>query len=146
MEEIRPESVYKSINREKYAIDETENEEPLGTDNTVVKEPRYFNIFECGKKILNRLDATCKQACMVTSRYKYYTEMFNNLTDYNDRNNAPISNQKIQKSMHKVMDEESILNANNVTADTFSHKLNTQRYNANAIFTSEKLDKSDKMA
>ena len=32
---------------------------------------------------------------------------------------------------------------NNVTADTFSHTFNTQRENVNAIFTSEKLDKSD---
>ena len=44
------------------------------------------------------------------------------------------------------MYKKSISDANNVTADTFSHKLNTQRYNANAIFTSEKLDKLDDLA
>ena len=66
------------------------------TDNPVIKEPRYFNIFECGKKILNRLDAMCEQACMATSREKYYTEMYKTLTDYNDRNNAPLFNEKIQ--------------------------------------------------
>ena len=88
MEEIRPESVYKSINKEKYSIDETDHEEPLVTYNPVVKQPGYFNLFKCGKKILNRLDATCEQAFMVTSRLKYYTEMFNNIPDYNDRNNG----------------------------------------------------------
>ena len=40
---------------------------------------------------------------------------------------------------------ESILDANNVTADTFSHTSNSQKDNANAIFTSEKLDKSDEL-
>ena len=116
------------------------------TDNPVVKEPRYLNLFECGENILNRIDATRKQACMVTSRYKYYKEMFNTLTDYNDRNNVPLSNKKIREAVHKFMDEESISDANNVTADTFSHTSNTQRENANTIFTSDKLDKSDELA
>ena len=44
------------------------------------------------------------------------------------------------------MEEESISDANNVTADTFSHTPNTKRDNANAIFTSDKLDKLDNMA
>ena len=116
------------------------------TDNPVINEPIYFNLFECGKNILNRLDATCEQACMITSRYKYYTEMFNNIPDYNDRNNGPLSNKKIRESVHNITDKESKSDANNVTADTSSHTLNTQRYNANAIFTSEKLDKSDELA
>ena len=41
------------------------------------------------------------------------------------------------------MEEESISDANNVTADTFFHTYNAQIENANAIFTSEKLDKLD---
>ena len=44
------------------------------------------------------------------------------------------------------MEEESISNANNLTTDTFSHTPNTERENSNAIFTSEKLDKSDDLA
>ena len=39
-----------------------------------------------------------------------------------------------------------MLDANNVTMDNFSHTSNTQRDNANAIFTSENLDKSDDLA
>ena len=44
------------------------------------------------------------------------------------------------------MEEESILDANNITADIFSHTSNKQIENANTIFTSEKLDKLDKLA
>ena len=44
------------------------------------------------------------------------------------------------------MDEESISDANNITVDTFSHASNTQRDHSNAIFTSEKLEKSDELA
>ena len=38
------------------------------------------------------------------------------------------------------------MDANNITADTFNRTSNTQRENTNAIFTSEKLDKSDELA
>ena len=43
------------------------------------------------------------------------------------------------------MEEELILYANNITADTFSHTSNIQRENENVIFTSEKLDKPYKL-
>ena len=43
------------------------------------------------------------------------------------------------------MEEESIEDANNITADTFSHVSNTQKENANTIFISEKINKSNKM-
>ena len=42
-------------------------------------------------------------------------------------------------------EEESITDANNVTADAFSHSSSSQRENLNAIFTSEKLEKLDKL-
>ena len=93
-EEIESEIIHKSINtnKETYAIDKTEHEEPSVKYDSVINEPRYFNLFECG---LNRLDATCKRACIATSRDKYYTEMFNTLTYYNDRNNTPLLNDNI---------------------------------------------------
>ena len=43
------------------------------------------------------------------------------------------------------MEEESITDAKNVTADAFSHASNEHRENANTTFTSEKLDKSDEL-
>ena len=45
--------------------------------------------------------------------------------------------------MRKVIEQESISDANNVTEYTFSHKSNTQTENVNTIFTSDKIDKSN---
>ena len=67
--------------KERDAIYVTEDEKHLVTDNPVINEPRYFNIFESGKNNLNSIDTTCERACMETSKYKYYTEMYNTLTD-----------------------------------------------------------------
>ena len=67
------------------------------------------------------------------------------LTDYNDRNNTPLSNANILEAVRKFMEQESIEDSKNVTADKFSHVSNTQRENANTIFTSEKLDKLDEL-
>ena len=72
--------------------------------------------------------------------------MFRTLTDYNNQNNTPLLNDNIREEIRKVVEEESVSDCNNVTADTFSHMSNTQRENANAIFTSEKLDKLDELA
>ena len=66
----------------------------------------YFNLFKCGKNTLNRIDTTCKQACMSTSSDRYYKEIFKTLTDYNDRNNTPIANGDIQEAICKVIKEE----------------------------------------
>ena len=43
------------------------------------------------------------------------------------------------------MEEESIADYNNVTANIFSNASNTNRKNANRIFRSEKIDKSDEL-
>ena len=69
--------------KEKYTKNETDHEEPLITDNPLIKEPSYFNIFECGKNLLNGLDMTCEKACKEKPRDKYYTEMLRTITDYN---------------------------------------------------------------
>ena len=70
-------------------------------------------------------------------------EMFNTLTYYNDRNNAPLSDANIQEAMRKVIEEEPITDANNLIVDKFSRASNTQRENENTIFISKKLDKLD---
>ena len=78
--------------------------------------------------------------------------MHETIIDYNDHNDAPFSNENIQDAIHKVIEEKELdahnitLDANNRTADTFSPTSNTQRYNTNAILTSEKLDKLDALA
>ena len=106
-EERESEIVHKIIdtNEVKYAIYETENEEPSVTYNPVINDLRYFNPLEFGKNILNRLGATFKRACMETSRDRYYTEIFKTLNDYNDRNNTPLSYADIREEISKVMVE-----------------------------------------
>ena len=101
--ESESECVHKSVNKGKYANNEVENEETSVTDNPVVKEPRYFNIFECGENLLNNIIATCKRACMANSRNKYYTGFLSNIKNCNNRNDAPFSNEKIQEAIHKVI-------------------------------------------
>ena len=76
-------------------MNEAKHEENLVTYNPVVKDTIYFNLFQCGKNILNSLHTTCEKACMENSREKYYTEMFKTLNDYSDCNDAPLFNKKI---------------------------------------------------
>ena len=89
---------------------------------------------------------------MVTSREEYYTKMYDTIINYNDRNDAPFSNEKTQQAIHEVIVEEEFYAHNitfddhNVNADTFSQTTNTQRDNPNTILTSEKLDKLDALS
>ena len=62
-------------------FDEIQDEEPLEIENLVINDHIYFNLFDCGNNILNRLDATCKRACMANSRDRYPVEVFKNLSD-----------------------------------------------------------------
>ena len=64
---------------------------------SVTKEvPSYFKIFKCGGNILDRLDVTYEQACMATPKHKYYENMLEILVDDNNRNSAPLSNEKLR--------------------------------------------------
>ena len=68
---------------------------------------------------------TYERACMATPRDKYYTKMLETLVDCNDRNNVPLSNEKLRKEISKVMAETEeeerniILDVNTVTMDNF---------------------------
>ena len=114
-----------------------------------------------------KIDATCEQVCMATPKEKYYvellkyqweriaeskenyyTELNNNITNFNDNNNTSLSNAKIQEAVMRVTREDKegeITDANNVTNDTWSLVSSSQRENLNAMFTSEKLEKSDEL-
>ena len=63
----------------------------------------YFNVLNCGANILNRLEVTYERACMATIKEKYYTKILETIVDYNDRNNAPLSNEKLRHTVSKVM-------------------------------------------
>ena len=65
----------------------------------------YFNIFKCGRNILNILDVTYEQVCMATPKDKYYTKLLENLVYYNDHHNAPLSNDKLLQEISTVMAE-----------------------------------------
>ena len=47
-----------------------------------------------------------ERACMANEKDKYWTKIYDNLTNYNDRNHTPLSNAKIREAIHKVMLEE----------------------------------------
>ena len=124
MEEDESECVHKNINKQKDAKNETEYEESSVTHEV----PSYFNIFDCGRNLLNRLDVKYERACMATTKEKYYTKILETLVDNNDPNNSPLSNEKILQAVSTFMAEteggECIAkrNANNVTMYNFYHQ------------------------
>ena len=58
---------------------------------------------------------------------KYWTEMYDTITNYNERNHAPLSNSSIRESIDKVMLEEQA-ESDNATVDTFSPQRNKSAY------------------
>ena len=85
---------------------------------------------------------------MATPRDKYHTELLTTIKDCNDRNGAPLSNDKIQYSIHRFnVEEES--DTHNVTVNTFYQtpiKPNIQGETENAILTSERINNLDALA
>ena len=55
----------------------------------------YFNIFKCGRNILNRLDIKHEQVCTDKPIDKYYDKVLDTLVEYNDHHNAPFFNEKL---------------------------------------------------
>ena len=77
---------------------------------------------------------------MATPREKYSEKMLETLVDYNDSNNTPLSNEKLQIAVNKVMAEtedqerDTKHNTNNVTMDNFYKspvRIDKQRKKAN---------------
>ena len=92
---------FTEILTKKDAKNEAEYQEPSVIHNVL----SYFNIFECGKNILNRLDVTYEQACMSTPKDNYYTKLLVNLVDYNDHHNVSLSNKKLRQAISTDMTE-----------------------------------------
>ena len=57
-EESESECTHKSVNKKIYTKSEADNEEPLITEDPVVKRPRYFNLIGYGRNLFNKLDTT----------------------------------------------------------------------------------------
>ena len=62
----------------------------------------YFNIFECGRNLLNRLDLTYQRAFVATPQDKYYTMLLDNLVEMNHRNGETLSNEKLRQAVIDV--------------------------------------------
>ena len=81
----------------------------------------YFNIFECGRNILDRLGVTYQRAFMDTPQDKYYTKMLENLVKINNHNGEPLFNEKLRQPVSDVREEtdaEHKRNINKITCDT----------------------------
>ena len=75
---------------------EYEHKEPSVTE----KLTSYFNIFECRRNLLDRLDVTYQRAFMATSAQdEYYKEMTNSLLKENIGSDGKICNEKIQRAI-----------------------------------------------
>ena len=71
---------------------------------SVTKEVKsYFNIFECSRNILDRLDVTYQQAFMSTQQDKYYNVLLYTLVKDNNCKGKPLSNDKIRQEVGKVI-------------------------------------------
>ena len=76
-------------------ITELKDEEHKETSVTE-KVTSYFNIFESGRNLLDRLDVTYQQAFMATpSENDYYKDMLKNLINENNNEGGKLCNGKI---------------------------------------------------
>ena len=64
---------------------------------------RYFNIFEYGKHILNRLGVMFERACMSTTKDKYFEKILETVVVHSDRHNVPLSNENIRQAVRKFI-------------------------------------------
>ena len=83
-------SFKKIINRQKDANNEAEYEE----SSVTYEVPCYFNIFKCGRNILNRHDVTYKRAGIATRKGEYYTDLLETIIEHNDGSKTPLSKEK----------------------------------------------------
>ena len=70
--------------------------------------PNYFNVFnvfKCGRKLLDRIDMPYKRAFMATPKEEYFKDMLDHLNEYNDRHGQLLSSKKLQDAVIRVMEE-----------------------------------------
>ena len=64
----------------------------------------YFNIFECGRNILDRLDVTYQKTFMATPKDKYYNALLDTIVKENNLKGEPLSDDKIRQEVGKVIE------------------------------------------
>ena len=65
----------------------------------------YFTIYEYGRNLLDQLGVTDQRAFMSNPKDKYYNALLDTLVKDNNLRGKPLSNEKIQKSVGKVIEE-----------------------------------------
>ena len=71
---------------------------------------------------------TFEREGMAKTKDKYYTKMLENIVDYHDSNNSPLSNKNIWQAVSSVVAEteeeerDAKGNVNNITNNTFFHQ------------------------
>ena len=84
-----------------YTITELKDKEYK--EPSVTKEVKsYFNIFECGRNLLDLIYLTYQRAFMATPQEKYYTKMLENLAKINNRYGEPFSNEKLRQAVSNL--------------------------------------------
>ena len=82
-------------------IKDEEHKEPSVTE----KVKSYFNIYECGRNLLDLLDVTYQREFMATLKDQYYNALLDTLVKDNNHKGKPLSNENIQKAVGKVVEE-----------------------------------------
>ena len=65
------------------------------------KVTSYFNIYECGRNLLDQIDVMYQQAFMDNPKDKYYNALLGTIVKYNNPRVGPFSNEKIKKAVSK---------------------------------------------
>ena len=80
-------------------LKDEEHKEPSVTEKVMI----YFNIFECGRHILELIDVSYQRAFMATPTYKYYNMLLDTLIKDNNIRGEPLPNENIQQAVGKVI-------------------------------------------
>ena len=81
----------------------------------------YFNIYKCGRNLLDQLNVTYQRVFMATPIDKYYNALLDTLVKDNNLRGEPFSNENIQQAVGKVIEEteaEFKRNHNEITCNT----------------------------
>ena len=76
-------------------LKDEEHKEPSVTE----KVKSYFNIYKCGRNLLDRLGVTYQRAFMAIPKDKYYNEFLDTVVKENNLRGEPLSNEKIQQAV-----------------------------------------------
>ena len=97
----------------------------------------YFNIFECGRNILYRLDVTYQQSFIATPQDLYYTDILENIIKVNNQKVETFSNERLRQAVIDVRSEtdaEHERNINDITCDdSYKHPMKKNMYQQSTI-------------